>query len=75
MGNPTGSADIFFSDAGKKDSVLNTAEKLFNTAAIRVHSDTLCCLTVGVCALNNGFMLFNSLATSEVVLFPAFRFF
>ncbi|MDR2968285.1 MAG: hypothetical protein LBV32_01620 [Tannerellaceae bacterium] len=65
----------FFSDAGKKASVFNTAEKLFNTAALRVHSDTSRCLTAGVCALNNGFTLFKNFAASEVAVFSGFRFF
>jgi hypothetical protein len=40
-----------------------------------VHSDTSCCLTAGVCALINGVTLFNSLAASEIALFPVFRLF
>ncbi|MDR2968219.1 MAG: hypothetical protein LBV32_01280 [Tannerellaceae bacterium] len=75
MKKPTGVTGIFISDAGQKVFVLNTAEKLLNTAAPRVHSDTSRCLTAVICTLNNGFTLFNNLATSEVVLFPVFRLF
>jgi hypothetical protein len=70
-----GMAGVFLSDAGRKISVLNTAEKLLNTVALRVHSDTPCCLTMEVCALNNGFALFNSFSEVEVLLFPVFRLF
>ncbi|MDR2969252.1 MAG: hypothetical protein LBV32_06565 [Tannerellaceae bacterium] len=75
MKNSTGSAGVFSSDAGKKVCVFNTAEKLLNTAAPRVHSDTPCCLTAEVYTLNNGFALFNNLATSEIAAFSRFRFF
>jgi hypothetical protein len=43
MKKTIGMAGVFFSDAGRKASVFNTAEKLFNTAVPRVHSDTSRC--------------------------------
>jgi hypothetical protein len=75
MENPTGSADVFLSDAGLKVYVLNTTEKLLNTATPRVHSNTSRCLTVEVYTLNNGLALFNNLLEAEVALFPGFRLF